>query len=96
VRSTVIFVTNPTKTVIIGAAHRNICNNFNIKPNNFPHKIFILAKTETNKIMANTYTQFYVHLVFSPKNKEALINRTWKSELEKYITGIVQNNGHKM
>ncbi|MDD4747737.1 MAG: transposase [Salinivirgaceae bacterium] len=46
--------------------------------------------------MANTYTQFYVHLVFSPKNKEALINRTWKSELEKYITGIVQNNGHKM
>jgi REP element-mobilizing transposase RayT len=46
--------------------------------------------------MANTYTQFYAHLIFSPKNKDALIRRTWKDELEKYITGIVQNNGHKM
>lgn len=46
--------------------------------------------------MANTYTQFYVHLVFSPKNKNALIKKTWKESLEKYITGIVQKNGHKM
>ena len=46
--------------------------------------------------MANTYAQFYAHLIFSPKNKDALIRRTWKDELEKYITGIVQNNGHKM
>lgn len=27
--------------------------------------------------MANTYTQCYVHLVFSPKNREALINKVW-------------------
>jgi REP element-mobilizing transposase RayT len=46
--------------------------------------------------MANTYTQFYVHLVFSPKNRNALIKKTWKDNLEKYITGIVQNNRHKM
>lgn len=46
--------------------------------------------------MANTYIQFYAHLVFSPKNKEALIGKAWKDELEKYITGIVQNKGHKM
>jgi REP element-mobilizing transposase RayT len=46
--------------------------------------------------MANTYTQFYVHLVFSPKNKDAQINKIWKNNLEKYITGIVQHNGHKM
>jgi REP element-mobilizing transposase RayT len=46
--------------------------------------------------MANTYTKFYCHLVFSPKNKEALIKRAWKTDLEKYITGIVQGNGHKM
>jgi len=46
--------------------------------------------------MANTFTQFYVHLVFSPKNREALIMKAWKSDLEKYITGIVQNNGHKL
>ena len=46
--------------------------------------------------MANTYTKFYVHLIFSPKNRMALIEKTWKDELEKYITGIIQNHGHKM
>ena len=46
--------------------------------------------------MANTYTKFYVHLIFSPKNRMALIEKTWKDELEKYITGIIQNHGHKL
>jgi putative transposase len=46
--------------------------------------------------MANTYTQLYIHLVFSPKNREALIGKAWKHDLEKYITGIVQNHKHKM
>ncbi|MCB9013680.1 MAG: IS200/IS605 family transposase [Bacteroidales bacterium] len=46
--------------------------------------------------MANTYTQCYFHLVFAVKNRYALIKREWKAELEKYITGIVQNNRHKM
>jgi putative transposase len=46
--------------------------------------------------MANTYTQLYIHLVFSPKNGDALIKKEWKNKLEKYITGIVQKNGHKM
>ncbi|HEY6914114.1 MAG TPA: IS200/IS605 family transposase [Paludibacter sp.] len=46
--------------------------------------------------MANTYTQCYVHLVFSPKNREALISEIWKDELEKYITGIIQNRKHKL
>jgi len=46
--------------------------------------------------MANTYTQFYAHLVFAVKNRNALIKRQWKNELEKYITGIVQNHKHKL
>ncbi len=46
--------------------------------------------------MANTYTQLYVQLVFAVKGRESLIQKTWKAELYKYITGIVQNNGHKM
>ena len=46
--------------------------------------------------MANTYVQLYVHLVFSPKNREALIQKEWKDDLEKYITGIVQNHKHKL
>jgi len=46
--------------------------------------------------MANTYSQAYFHLVFSPKNRDALINKLWKNELEKYITGIIQNHNHKL
>lgn len=46
--------------------------------------------------MANTYTQFYVHLVFAVKNRNALIKKQWKDDLGKYITGIVQNHKHKM
>ena len=46
--------------------------------------------------MANTYTQCYFHLVFAVKNRDALIKKVWKSELEMYITGIIQNHRHKM
>lgn len=46
--------------------------------------------------MANTYAQCYLHLVFAVKNREALISKSWRDELEKYITGIVQNHKHKM
>jgi len=38
--------------------------------------------------MANTYTQFYAHLVCAVKNRNALIKKQWKNELEKYITEI--------
>lgn len=46
--------------------------------------------------MADTYVQVYFHLVFAVKNRDALIQKSWKEELEKYITGIVQNNKHKL
>jgi REP element-mobilizing transposase RayT len=46
--------------------------------------------------MADTYTQCYFHLVFAVKNRNALIKKLWKDQLEKYITGIVQNHKHKM
>ena len=46
--------------------------------------------------MANTYTQLYVQFVFAVQNRGSLIQSAWKDELHKYITGIVQNNGHKL
>jgi putative transposase len=46
--------------------------------------------------MANTFTQIYLHLVFAVQNRVSLIHPDWKDELYKYITGIVQNNGHKL
>lgn len=46
--------------------------------------------------MANTYTNCYFHLVFAVKNRESLIKKQWKDELEMYITGIIQNHKHKV
>ena len=46
--------------------------------------------------MANTYTQIYIQTVFTVQNRISLIRSDWQEELFKYITGIVQNNGHKL
>lgn len=46
--------------------------------------------------MANTYTQIHIQCVTAVKYRRALIDAKWKERLHQYITGIVQNNGHKM
>ncbi len=46
--------------------------------------------------MANTFTQIYLQLVFAVQERISLIRSEWKDELYKYITGIVQNNKHKL
>ena len=46
--------------------------------------------------MGDTYVQAYFHLVFAVKNRDALIGKSWKDELEMFITGVVQNSGHKL
>jgi putative transposase len=46
--------------------------------------------------MANTYTQLYIQFVFAVENRISLMQEEWAEELYKYITGIVQNNKHKM
>ncbi len=46
--------------------------------------------------MANTYTQIYIQTVFTVQNRISLIKPNWQEELFKYITGIVQNNKHKL
>lgn len=43
-----------------------------------------------------TYTQIHIQLVFAVKFREGLIQSSWKDELYKYITGIIQNNNHKL
>jgi REP element-mobilizing transposase RayT len=46
--------------------------------------------------MANTYTQIHIQTVFAIRNRQCLINKNWEDDLYKYITGINQNNGHKL
>lgn len=46
--------------------------------------------------MANTYTKIHMQFVFAVKHRDSIIQKPWKDELYKYITGIVHNNRHKM
>ena len=46
--------------------------------------------------MPNTYTQIHIHCIFAVQNRSSLIHDTWQEELYKYITGIIQNHGHKL
>jgi len=46
--------------------------------------------------MANTYTQIYIHIVFAVEGRYNLIRDEFREELHKYITGIIQNEKHKL
>ncbi|MEO6329602.1 MAG: IS200/IS605 family transposase [Ginsengibacter sp.] len=46
--------------------------------------------------MANTYTQIHLKGIFAVKKRTGLIQKGWKDELYKYITGIIQAQEHKL
>jgi REP element-mobilizing transposase RayT len=46
--------------------------------------------------MANTYTQIHIQVVFSVQDRDCIIRKSWNNELYRYITGIIQNHGHKV
>jgi len=46
--------------------------------------------------MANTFSQIYVQLVFAVKGRQSLIFPDRREELQKYIAGIVRNQGQKL
>ena len=46
--------------------------------------------------MPNTYTQIHIQIVFAVQNRRSLITKSWETQLFQYITGIIQNHGHKL
>lgn len=46
--------------------------------------------------MSNTYTQIHLQFIFAVKYRAGLIDKAWKERLHQYITGIFQENNHKM
>ena len=46
--------------------------------------------------MANTYSQVYLQLIFAVKGKYNIIPVKNNDELQKYITGIIQNRNQKL
>jgi putative transposase len=55
-----------------------------------------IPKYQRGSNMANTYTQLYVQIVFAVQGRLRLIPPAHREELQKYITGIVQNQKNKM
>jgi len=45
--------------------------------------------------MAGTYSQIYIQVVFAVKRREHLIQKSWREELHKYISGVIQAKGQK-
>lgn len=45
--------------------------------------------------MPGTYTQLYIQVVFAVKFRENLLQKPWREEVFKYMTGIIENKGHK-
>jgi putative transposase len=46
--------------------------------------------------MPGTYTQIYIHVVFSVDKRQSLIHAEWEERLYRYITGIVTNKEQQM
>lgn len=46
--------------------------------------------------MANTYTKLYIQIVFAVKGRASLIREEFRDELQKYMTGIIQNKKQKL
>jgi len=46
--------------------------------------------------MANTFSKIYLHVVFTVKGRQCLIQKQWQDELYKYICGVVQAREQKV
>ncbi len=45
--------------------------------------------------MAGTFSQLYIQTVFAVKGRENLIDKKWRDELCKYISGIIKGKNQK-
>ncbi|MGN6401148.1 MAG: IS200/IS605 family transposase, partial [Flavisolibacter sp.] len=46
--------------------------------------------------MPNTYTQLHIQIVFAVKGRQHFIKESFREELQKYITGIINNKRQKV
>ena len=45
--------------------------------------------------MAGTYSQIYIQIVFAVQGRQNLLQKEWRDEVFKYMSGIIKNKGHK-
>jgi len=45
--------------------------------------------------MANSYSQIYIHYVFAVKGRQNLLQKAWRDEVFKYMSGIIKSKKEK-
>jgi REP element-mobilizing transposase RayT len=55
----------------------------------------VLVDAEFGGPMAGTYSQIYIQVVFAVKGRQNLLQKPWRDEVFKYISGIIKNKGQK-
>ncbi len=45
--------------------------------------------------MAGTYSQIYIQIVFAVQGRRNLLQKEWRDEVFKYMSGIIKNKGQK-
>ena len=46
-------------------------------------------------MIAGTYSQIYIQVVFAVRGRQNLLHKEWREEVWKYMSGIITNKGHK-
>jgi putative transposase len=46
-------------------------------------------------MMAGTYSQIYIQIVFAVKGRQNLLAREWRNDVFKYMSGIIKSKGQK-
>lgn len=44
--------------------------------------------------MANTYKKVQLHIVFAVKNRQAILDKSWRGKVFAYISGVLKERGH--
>ncbi|GAB2563403.1 IS200/IS605 family transposase [Spirosoma aerophilum] len=45
--------------------------------------------------MAGTFSQIYIQVVFAVKGRESLLQKPWRDEVFKYMSGVITNKNQK-
>lgn len=45
--------------------------------------------------MAGTFTQIYIHAIFAVKGRANLLQKPWRDDVFKYMSGIIKNKNQK-
>ena len=45
--------------------------------------------------MSGTFSQIYIQVVFAVNGRENLLDKKWRDDVFKYMTGIIKNKGQK-